>query len=146
MSEEHAHAGTGHDDHGHHDHSAHYFSVFKLLVIFFIISFIGPFIADFMTEQLGVPHIVGFLLTMITAFGVAFLKARLVIVHFMHLPQEKPYIGYILQTCLVLIAIFIAGVMVDVLNHEGQNWTNDSAKAAVENGKAALEALKAGKH
>jgi caa(3)-type oxidase subunit IV len=144
MSEEHAHAGTGHDDHGHHDHTAHYFSVFKLLVIFFLISFIGPFIADFMTESMGVPHIVGFLLTMTTAFGVAFLKARLVIVHFMHLPQEKPYVSYMLQTCLVLIAIFIAGVMVDVLNYEGQNWSNDAAKAIVDKNAAAVEALKSG--
>jgi caa(3)-type oxidase subunit IV len=151
MSEEHAHDDHtseehGHDNHGHHDHTAHYFSVFKLLVIFFIISFVGPFIADFLTDHMGVPRIFGFLLTMTTAFGVAFLKARLVIVHFMHLPQEKPYVSYILQTALVLIAIFIAGVMVDVLNHEGQNWSNDAAKTAVENGKEALKALESGTH
>lgn len=146
MSEEHAHEDHGDGNHGHHDHSAHYLAVFKLLVIFFLISFIGPFIADFMTEELGVPSVIGFVLTMTTAFGVAFLKARLVIVHFMHLPQEKPYVSYILQTALVLIAIFIAGVMVDILNHEGQNWSNDAAKSAVENGKEALKALKAGTH
>ena len=140
MSEEHAHG----DDHAHGDHSEHYFKVFKLLVIFFLISFIGPFIADYMTEQMGVPHIIGFVLTMTTAFGVAFLKARLVIVHFMHLPQEKPYISYMLQTCLVLIGIFIAGVMVDVLAHEGQNWSNEAAKAIVDKNAAAVEALKTG--
>ena len=139
MSEEHAHG-----EHAHEDHAEHYKKIFILLVIFFVISFIGPFIADFLTESLGVPHIVGFLLTMVTAFGVAFLKARLVIVHFMHLPQEKPYVGYILQTTLVLIAIFIAGVMVDVLAHEGQNWTNEAAKAVVDKNAAAVEALKTG--
>ena len=52
--------------------------------------------------------------------------------------------SYILQTCLVLIAIFIAGVMVDVLNHEGQNWSNDAAKAIVDKNAAAVEALKTG--
>lgn len=137
MSEEHEH------EHAHEDHSAHYFSVFKLLVIFFIISFVGPFIADWLTEM-GVPGKIGFALTMLTAFGVAFLKARLVIVHFMHLPQEKPYVSYILQTCLVLLAIFVAGVMVDVMNHEGENWSNEAAKMAVENGKEAMKALESG--
>ena len=136
---EHAHA-----EHGHEDHSDHYRSVFKWLLIFFAISFVGPLLADFFVEDFGLPHTIGFIFTMITAFGVAFLKARLVIVHFMHLPKEKPYISYILQTTLVLIAIFIAGVMVDVLAHEGQNWTNESAKAIVDKNAAAVEALKTG--
>ena len=133
-----------HTEHSHEDHSDHYKAVFKLLLIFFAISFVGPLIADFAVEKMGIPHIIGFVFTMITAFGVAFLKARLVIVHFMHLPQEKPYVSYILQTTLVLIAIFIAGVMVDVLAHEGQNWTNDAAKAIVDKNAAAVELLKTG--
>lgn len=117
-------------EHAHEDHSAHYKKIFIKLVIAFLISFIGPFIG----EAIG-----AFWLTLLTAFGVAFYKARLVIVHFMHLPQEKNYVSYILQTTLVLIAIFVAGVMVDVLNHEGQNWDNVAAKQAVEAGLKSAE-------
>jgi mono/diheme cytochrome c family protein len=44
---------------------------------------------------------------------------------------------WVLVTSLVLMALFVAGVSSDVLNHEGNNWENIAAQAAVERGLAA---------
>ncbi|MSR21156.1 MAG: hypothetical protein EXR91_09290, partial [Gemmatimonadetes bacterium] len=72
--------------------------------------------------------------TLITAFGIAFVKANLVIQNFMHLKWEKRIAKWVLTTSLVLMALMMAGVSVDVMNHEGNNWENVAAQAAVERG------------
>lgn len=41
---------------------------------------------------------------------------------------------WMLITSLVLMALMVAGISSDVLNHEGRNWENLAAQAAVERG------------
>lgn len=122
MAQSHAH-----DDH--HDHDAHspqhYVKIYGILLVLLAISIAGPEIS---------PHLgaAGLWVMLFTAFGIAFVKAWLVIKHFMHLTVEKPIVWYILITCLVFIVLFFAGVAPDVKNHEGTNWVNYAAKAEIE--------------
>lgn len=110
-------------DHGHGEHHEHsnrtYTLVFIALVVLAIISVIGPEVG----AALNLP-----IITLITAFGIAGVKAWLVIKHFMHLDVEKPIVHYFLVTSVVFMVLFFAGVAPDVGNHEGKNWENRAAK------------------
>jgi len=96
----------------HHDHSPKkYIKIYAILVVLFIISFVGP--------ELGIKW-----LTLITAFGIALVKAWMVCSYFMHLNIEKKYIWYMLTaTCLLLLVMF-AGLAPDSMKPSGQNWEN----------------------
>lgn len=91
-----------------HD-SSYYIKVWATLLLLLIISVCGP-----MLEIRW--------LTLITAFGIAVVKAYLVASHFMHLSIEKKYITYLLLTMLLLMALFYGGTAPDVRNGQGHNW------------------------
>lgn len=130
----HAHddAPTVHDAHGHaaHEHEEHihepmhYVRIWAILLVLFAISVLGP------TLEIK-------WLTLITAFGVAFIKASLVVKYFMHLDVEKRIVHYLLVTSLVFMFMFFSGTAPDVMNHQGSNWVNLAAQHAVEKGLAA---------
>ena len=61
-------------------------------------------------------------ITMITAFGIACVKAYLVITRFMHINLEPPFVSYLVVTALVFMLLFFAGTAPDVMEHEGSNW------------------------
>jgi caa(3)-type oxidase subunit IV len=123
MSEKNEHSDEhGHDD-GHHD--VPYFKIYVVLIILFLISVAGPEVG----EATGLRWI-----TLITAFGIALVKARLVINNFMHLKWEKRLMKWMLTASLIMLGIMMAGVAPDVMNHEGTNWVNLAAQAAVERG------------
>jgi len=121
MAEHHA-PQAGHDA-GHHEggHHVNYKKIYFTLLILLVASVVGP-----MFEILW--------LTLVTAFGIAIVKATLVVQNFMHLKWEKRLMKWMLTTSLVLMALFLAGVSSDVLNHEGRNWENVAAMAAIERG------------
>ena len=132
---EHAHAHDpdheGGDD-GHHGHpDSHYVKIWGILCVLLVVSVLGP--------ELGVQ-----IVTLITAFGIAFVKAYMVAKYFMHLDVEKPIIRYILVTCLVFMVLFFAGVSPDVMEHEGDSWENLTSKRVVAEGLAEMEAAEAG--
>lgn len=102
--------------HASHD-DMHYIKVWGALVVLFSISFAGPF--------LGIR-----LITLATAFGIAFVKAYLVAKNFMHLDIEKKFVVQLLVVCLGLMLLFFFAVSPDVMKHWGWNWRNDSAKNA----------------
>ncbi len=102
-------------------HRINYVKIWAILVVLLVVSVIGPFA--------GIKWI-----TLVTAFGVAVVKARLVVQNFMHLRIEKRIIKWTLATTLVLMLLLVAGVAPDVMEHRGMNWTNDAALAAVERG------------
>ena len=112
-----------------HDHGqAHYVRIWAILLMLLIVSVLGPIIA---------PHVeFGFLkawmITIMTAFGIAVVKAYLVAANFMHLNIEKRYISYMLATMLAFMLLFFSGVAPDVMKHEGQNWENVAAQQEVE--------------
>lgn len=117
-------AASSHQD-AHAEHGVtHYNKILIILMVLALISFLGP--------KVGIQVV-----TLMTAFGVAVVKAYLVIKHFMHLTIEKRYVGYFLLVALSLIFVFFGGVSADVLNHRGRNWENVAAQSEV---KRALEA------
>jgi len=109
-------ADHGHDHGGHHG-PAHYIKIYFVLLGLFAISVAGPVVAEFMPEGSG-----RLWLVLITAFGVAFVKAYLVCAKFMHLDVEKPIVHWFLATCLVFMVLFFAGTASDVMKDDGQNW------------------------
>jgi caa(3)-type oxidase subunit IV len=123
---------TAHSDagHGHHEdaHAAHahpnYIKIWGVLVALLVVSVLGPMV--------GIKAV-----TLITAFGIAFVKAYLVATRFMHLDIEKKYITYLLVTCLAFMMLLFSAVAPDVMNHKGQRWVNKAAQDAVERGLAA---------
>lgn len=123
----HGHAGHDHGAHGHEEHvhePIHYVKVWGVLLVLFAISVIGPVFEIKM-------------LTLITAFGVAVVKASMVVKYFMHLDIEKRFVHYFLATSLVFMFLFFAAVAPDVMNHKGSNWVNVAAEAEVARGLAA---------
>jgi caa(3)-type oxidase subunit IV len=118
--------GTGHDGH-HEEHIhevSHYRNVYFALVVLFLISVAGPAVGIWW-------------LTLITAFGIAVVKASLVIKYFMHLDTEQRFVHYFLLVSLLFMFLFFFAVAPDVMNHHGTNWQNVAAKAEVERGLAA---------
>lgn len=98
-----------------HADGSGYVKVWALLILLLVVSVIGP--------MLGIT-----LVTLVTAFGVALVKAYLVAKHFMHIGLERRYVVYLLVTCIGFIVLFWAGTAPDVMRHEGTNWRNVSAK------------------
>ena len=113
---EHKESHAAHDAH-HVNYKKIYFTLLGLLVV----SVVGPFF--------GILWV-----TLVTAFGIAIVKANLVIQNFMHLKWERRIAKWFLTISLVLMFLMVAGVSVDVMNHEGNNWENIAAQAAVERG------------
>ncbi len=90
-------------------HHTSYVKIWAILLCLLGVSIIGP-----MFEIQ--------ILTLITAFGIAVVKAYLVAKHFMHLNLQPRYITYVMATCLTLMVVFWAGIAPDILNQEGTNW------------------------
>jgi len=109
------------ESHEYHSHASLYVKIWAVLLVLLVISVLGP--------MLEIPA-----LTLITAFGIAIVKASLVVKFFMHLDLEPKFIWYILTVSLSFMALFFFAVAPDVMNHEGTNWDNVAAKAAVERG------------
>ena len=103
-----------------HPHT-NYVKIWAILVALLVVSVTGPF--------LGIKVV-----TMITAFGIAIVKAYLVATRFMHLNIEKKFVMYMLGAMVTIMLLMFGGVSPDVLKHEGARWNNDAAKAAVEKG------------
>jgi len=116
-----------------HSHaSAHpvhrnYVKIWAILVGLLVISVAGPF--------LGIRVV-----TLITAFGIALVKAYMVAKNFMHLDVEKPIIHWLLAIILVLMVLLFSGVAPDVMKDNGRHWKKDAgfhaqpAAEHVENG------------
>jgi caa(3)-type oxidase subunit IV len=107
----------------HTEHAAHpnYRNIYLGLLALLVVSVIGP--------MFGILW-----LTLATAFGIALIKATLVVQNFMHLKWERQLVGWFLAAALLLMFLMFAGVAPDVMSHEGANWENFSAREAVERG------------
>ena len=112
-----------------HEHGqAHYVKIWAILLVLLIVSILGPIAAPY----LEVGFLKAWMITLLTAFGIAIVKAYLVAANFMHLNIEKKYISYMLGTMLMFMLLFFAGTAPDVMKHEGQNWENVAAEAEIE--------------
>ena len=115
---------SGHTEHQGERHGAHhpnYKKIYFTLLGLLAISVVGPFF--------GIVWV-----TLITAFGIALVKATLVVQNFMHLRWEKRIMKWMLATSLMLMLLLFAGVAPDVMKHEGSRWVNNAALAATERG------------
>ncbi len=92
-----------------HHGPAHYKKIWGILLVLLVISFVGPW--------LGIQAV-----TLLTAFGIAFVKAWLVMKHFMHITEQPRFISYIIATCVVFMLLFFAGTAGDVMKQSGDNW------------------------
>ncbi len=104
----------------------HYIKIWGYLVVLLVVSVAGPEIAPKVASGN-----VKMTIVLLTAFGIALVKAYMVIVEFMHLPLDKKFCTYLLSTCMAFMLLFFAFVAPDVMNHEGQNWVNTAAKKEV---------------
>lgn len=102
-------------------HDVNYKKIYFTLLILLVISVAGPFFG------------IGWV-TLVTAFGIALVKANMVIQNFMHLKWEKRIAKLVLATSLALMVLFYGAVAPDIQNHEGRNWVNDAAIAATARG------------
>ena len=96
---------------------AHYKKVYFILLGLLVVSFIGP--------MMGIQW-----LTLVTAFGIAVVKAWMVMKNFMHITDQPRYIGYIIATCVVFMLLFFAGTAGDVMKHSGDNWHKPQVEIA----------------
>ncbi len=98
-------------DQTHAAHADHpnYIQIYVILLVLFATSVAGPMV--------GIPW-----LTLITAFGIAIVKAYLVCANFMHLKTEQRMISMILLGMLMLLGLMVAGVAPDVMSHSGHRW------------------------
>jgi len=131
-------ASASHDHQGaaghHHEPHApsYYVKIWGVLLVLLIISITGPMLGNK-------------ILTLITAFGIAIVKALIVAAFFMHLNVEKKYIWYVLLTMLTAVAMFYFGVVADVQQYKGSNWTKPASYQYDADMKKAHEAS-AGEH
>ncbi len=112
-----SHAEGSHDASHHHDDShspAHYVKIWAVLLVLLGVSLAGP--------EIGIRWV-----TLITAFGIAVVKAFLVIKHFMHLTVERKVAQYAIGACFMLMLLFFFAVAPDVMKHWGVNWHNEAA-------------------
>ena len=96
---EHAHAAE-------HTHP-NYVKIWAILVVLLVVSVAGPMI--------GIK-----IVTLITAFGIAIVKAYLVAKNFMHINVEKRFVPFLVVTALVFMLLFFAGTAPDVMKKEGR--------------------------
>jgi caa(3)-type oxidase subunit IV len=92
-------------DHG----ESFYIKTWAILCVLLVVSVAGPFLEVWWV-------------TLITAFGIACVKAYMVITRFMHIKAEPPFISYLVITALVFMLLFFAGTAPDVMKPEGSNW------------------------
>ncbi|MDE2781721.1 MAG: hypothetical protein OXK77_02080 [Gemmatimonadota bacterium] len=115
----------------------HYVRVYAVLLVLLAVSIVGPWVGETLDMDVaifGVQFGLGITLTLITAFGIAVVKAWLVIKNFMHLTIERVVPKLFLAASVLLLALFWGGVAPDVQLHDGRMWENDAAKAAVARG------------
>lgn len=103
----------------HQSEHAHpnYVKIWLILTGLLVISVLGP-----MIEIKAI--------TLITAFGIAIVKALMVAAYFMHLNVEKRYIWWLFFAMLAFVVVLFYGLAPDIMNDKGVNWTNPLPEGA----------------
>ena len=90
-----------------------YVKVWAILVALLGVSILGPLT--------GIRAVM-----LITAFGIALVKAYLVAKNFMHVNVQKPIVHFVLGMALLLMVVLYCGLAADVQKDIGRNWTKTS--------------------
>ena len=104
----HAHAEAHGADAAHGPHR-NFVKIWAILTALLVVSVTGP--------MLGIRVV-----TLITAFGIALVKAYLVAKNFMHLDIEKAIVKWLLALALVIMVLLYTLVAPDVEKSKGQHW------------------------
>ncbi len=96
-----------------HVHHPNYVKIWAILCVLLAISVIGP--------MFGIRVV-----TLITAFGIAIVKAYMVVKNFMHIGAARRYVTYLMVTCLLFMLLLFAGVAPDVMEKRGTQWVKPS--------------------
>lgn len=105
-------------EHAEHQHpTSHYVKIWAILLVLLVVSVAGPMI--------GIQWV-----TLLTAFGIAGVKAYMVAVNFMHINLTPRFITYLVTSTLVLMLLFFAGTAPDVMKSHGTNWEKPAWIAA----------------
>jgi caa(3)-type oxidase subunit IV len=94
---------------GHETHHPNYVKIYLILLALLVVSILGP--------ELEIRAV-----TLITAFGVACVKAWMVAKNFMHINVAPRYVAYLVATTLVFMLLFVAGTAPDVMKFSGTRW------------------------
>jgi len=107
----HPHHSPHDEDHAYAEHTHHpnYVKIWAILSCLLVVSVGGPF--------LGIRTV-----TLVTAFGIAIVKAYMVVKNFMHLNLAPRYVAYLVSTMLVFMFLFFAAVSPDVMKAQGTDW------------------------
>jgi len=97
---------------------SYYVKIWAILCGLLVVSIIGP--------MAGIRVV-----TLITAFGIAIVKAYLVAKNFMHLGIERRWVTYILLGMVAFMVVFFGGISPDVLRHKGTQWQKTYQEPAV---------------
>ena len=119
-----------HEDHQHAP--SFYVKIWAILLVLLGVSVTGPMV--------GLEW-----LTLVTAFGIAVVKAYMVAVNFMHINLTPRFVVYLVTTTLVFMFLFFAGAAPDVMKDRGTNWEKPAwiaAEAAYARGEHAADAPK----
>ena len=108
-------------------HHTNYVKIWAILLVLLVVSVLGP-LAEIRA------------LTLITAFGIALVKAFMVAKYFMHIGLERRWVVYLLFGMLAFMLVMVGGMSPDVLKHDGLRWENVAAKHEVERGEKAAVA------
>ncbi len=100
----------------HDTHDINYVKIWVILLVLLAVSVVGP--------MFGIQA-----LTLITAFGVACVKAYLVAKNFMHINMTQRFIPYMVATGLVFMLLFFSGVAPDVMKDAGSGWVKPAWQA-----------------
>ena len=92
-----------------HAHHPNYVKIWAILCVLLVVSVLGPML------EIQV-------VTLITAFGIAVVKAYMVVKNFMHIGHAARYVSYLVVTCLVFMLLFFAGTAPDVMQAYGTGW------------------------
>jgi caa(3)-type oxidase subunit IV len=121
------HGDDGHGDDGdhHEDHgTGWYIKLWVWLLILLVISVLGP--------ELEIKVV-----TLVTAFGIAVVKAYMVCAYYMHLNVEKRIVWYILASVSLFMLVLFAGFAPDIMAHQGSNWYKKATEEQIPANRAA---------
>jgi caa(3)-type oxidase subunit IV len=97
------------EQHEPHHETSFYVKIWAILLVLLVISILGPMV--------GIKWV-----TLLTAFGIAGVKAYMVAVNFMHINLTPRFVIYLVTTTLVFMLLFFAGAAPDVMKDHGTNW------------------------
>ena len=101
---------TDHASHAEHTHHPNYVRIWAILLALLVVSVAGP--------MFGIK-----IVTLITAFGIAIVKAYLVVKNFMHIDVAPKVVTYMVLSMVLFMLLLFAGTAADVMESHGHHWS-----------------------